>query len=86
MTLKFDFSIIEQAVRQVETAFSSGEGEAKRKAAVALINSAVDVPFLPEPFEAVLFGLLVDLVVYLYNRQWGHQWPLEEPVKEASHA
>jgi len=31
----------------------------------------VDIPFVPEPLEGVLFGLLVDLVVHLYNRWWG---------------
>jgi hypothetical protein len=74
MKLTLDFSNIEDAVRQVETAFGSGRGEEKRKAAVALINAAVDIPFVPEPLEGVLFGLLVDLVVHLYNRWWGHDW------------
>jgi len=80
MKLKLDFALIEDAVRQVEAAYGSGEGETKRKAAIALINAAVDVPYLPEPFEAVLIGLLVDLVVHLYNRRWGHSWPKEEVV------
>lgn len=74
MTPKIDTAKIEAAVGQVELEFGPGGGEAKRRAAVALINAVVDIPWLPEPVEAVLFGLLVDAVVHLYNRWWGHNW------------
>ncbi len=69
-----DFDRVIRTVERVEREFGSGRGREKRDAAVRLINAAVDIPWLPEWFEALLLGLLVDLVVHQFNRWWGHRW------------
>jgi len=86
MKINLDFNAVEEAVRQVETSYGAHCGGDKRKAAVALINAAVDVPWLPEPLEGVLIGLLVDLAVHIYNRIWGHNWPSPPAAMEAADA
>jgi len=86
MKFNIDFKVIEDAVLQVEAAYGMGGGTEKRKAAVALINAAVDLPILPESLEGILIGLLVDLTVHIYNRLRGRFWLREAGEAGASHA
>jgi len=51
-----------------------GTGENKRAAAIAFINGLVNIPYLPEWIERILFGLLVDFLVWLFNLLFGHKW------------
>ena len=48
-------------------------GDQKREVAVIILNRLIDLPWIPEKVEAVLFGLVVDAVVAAYNR-FGHGW------------
>ena len=72
MTLSIDklsdfWSIITQAVQLAETLWAAyqGAGEDKKAWVVDLINSKVDVPYIPEVIEGEFIGLLVDLAVDL---------------------
>lgn len=69
-----DFEQVIKAVEQVERELIGKKGREKRDLAVRLINAAVDIPWLPEWIEAILFGFMVDLVVHVCNRWWGHRW------------
>jgi len=64
-----------EAVNEVEAAYGSGSGAAKREAAVAILNAAFDIPGIPEQIEAIVYGYFVDLICYLYNNWWGRVWP-----------
>ena len=72
MTLSIDklsdfWAIITQAVELAETLWSAyqGAGADKKAWVVELINSKVDVPYIPEVIEGEFIGLLVDLAVDL---------------------
>lgn len=63
-----------KAVMEAEERWGAGNGQAKRRLAVKILNAAIDLPWLPEVVEAWLFGLMVDLTIYILNRLLTHGW------------
>lgn len=59
------WDLVHRAVGLAEQVIGAGDGPAKRRMAVAILNEAVDLPVLGEGAEAVIIGFLVDLVVGL---------------------
>ncbi len=49
-------------------------GPEKRRIAIELLNALIRLPFPLSLFQRLVFGVLIDLTVYLYNRWWGHKW------------
>lgn len=76
-TAKAVFEIIVTAVQKVED-YSANvallTSDEKKAVAVRLVNELVDIPWVPESIEAILFGWLVDFAVYLFNKLHGKQW------------
>ena len=62
--------IIEEYANEVNAEIADGvvSGKDKKAIAVSIINSAIDIPLIPEGVEAYLIGLLVDWVVDLLNK------------------
>lgn len=52
----------------------------KRNLVVNVLNSFVDIPFIPESIEAAIFGVAVDAVIAAFNKYFGKQW-LEVIIK-----
>ena len=46
----------------------------KKELAIKLLNKFVDVPWLPEGLEEVLFGFAIDAVVEAFNQTLGNLW------------
>ncbi len=68
------FAELVKAVETAENELGLTTGREKRDFAVRMINAAVDIPWLPEWVEAIVFGWMIDLAIYLFNRWWGHRW------------
>lgn len=61
-------------IKTVEVeAWSSGEYE-KKKLAVAIANELVDLPYVPESAEGLLFGAMIDFAIDLANQLFGQNW------------
>ena len=62
--------IVEDYANEVNATIAEGKvsGKDKKAIAVSILNSAIDIPWVPEAVEAYLFGLLVDWVVDLLNK------------------
>lgn len=46
----------------------------KRNLAVNVINSFIDIPFIPESIECSIIGIAVDAVIATVNKYLGKQW------------
>lgn len=55
------------AIQLAEELFGEGTGAKKRQFVIDTVNKKIDIPLLPEQFEAMLLGLLIDFLVDLYN-------------------
>jgi hypothetical protein len=55
------------AIRLAEEMFGEGTGEQKKQFVIDTVNKKIDIPLLPEQFEATLLGLLIDFIVDTYN-------------------
>ena len=62
------FEILEKAIITAEREFGAGEGVSKKEKVVNTVNALVDIPVIPEFIEEKVFSLVVDLVVYLFNK------------------
>jgi hypothetical protein len=62
--------IIEEYAKEVAATVAEGvvSGKDKKKIAVSILNAAIDIPFVPEMFEEIIIGFLVDWVVDLLNK------------------
>ena len=49
-------------------------GANKKDYVVKALNAVIDIPFIPEAIEAKIIGLIVDIVVDVVNKYWGHKW------------
>jgi|TARA_R110000822_G_scaffold10644_8_gene40127 hypothetical protein len=60
-------ALLVDLVKAAETLWSgySGAGEAKKAWVVTTINTAVDIPYLPEAIEEQIISICVDMVVEL---------------------
>ena len=85
--LNFDwtklFEQFEKVVHKAEKLVHLKTGAEKRKFAIDCINALVDIPYVPERIEGWIIGLCVDLVIYLYNKWFGHDWINKTEVKNA---
>jgi ABC-type iron transport system FetAB ATPase subunit len=61
------FSKVQMAVKLAEEIFGEGTGEQKRTWVINTLNKHIDIPLLPENTEALILGLLIDLVVDQLN-------------------
>jgi len=69
------YAEILNAVERAEVLFPEiGKGTDKKKFVLDVICKAWAWPFPFSLFERFLFGLLIDLVVYLYNHWFGKAW------------
>lgn len=75
-TKKGIFSAIFLVVRFVEDLHRSGTIEKLRKKSVAieLVNSLIDIPYVPEFVEDAIFSWLIDLTVEVLNKALGKLW------------
>ena len=62
------FEQIIATIHLVENEFKKEPGETKKKKAIDIINKMVDIPVIPEFLEEKIIGLVIDLVVYIFNR------------------
>ena len=60
-------SLVVDLVKAAETLWSgyAGAGEDKKEWVVTTINTAVNIPYLPEAIEAQIISICVDMVVEL---------------------
>jgi len=63
-------TIIEEYAKEVSATVAEGivTGKDKKKIAVSILNAAIDIPYVPEMFEEIVIGFLVDWVVDLLNK------------------
>ena len=50
------------------------KGSDKKALAVAVLNTLIDIPFLPESVESMLIGWAIDAVVSALNKLVGKDW------------
>jgi len=62
------FEIIINTIQTVEKEIGSGQGETKKEKAVNIINNLIDIPIIPEFLEEKVFSLIIDLVVFIFNK------------------
>ena len=74
MDLKKWFDKIREIIIGVEQGGADKSGDDKKVIAVSLINSLVDVPFIPEFIEERIISLIVDYTVYMFNTYMGKSW------------
>lgn len=81
--LKFIKPVFEELVKAVEKAEvlfpEIGTGPDKRKFALDIICKLWSWQFPLNLFERTIFGLLIDLVVHLYNEWFGKAWVTKVP-------
>ena len=65
--MKFFETIVDKVV-EVEKAYGASAGATKKEKVIQTVNALVDIPIIPEFLEEKVFGLVVDLVVYIFNR------------------
>jgi hypothetical protein len=75
---RIDFDKIESTVIFVEKTLTTGSSQDKRNMAVKLLNDVIDIPFVPESLEGIVFGWAIDLIVSSFNR-YGHDWLSKRP-------
>lgn len=49
-------------------------GKDKKKLAIDVINIVIDIPMVPEWAEAVIIEYVIDIVIALLNKWFGHAW------------
>jgi len=52
----------------------------KKQLAVDIINSLVNIPILPEWIEAKVIEYVIDIVIALMNKWFGHLWVNKVPA------
>ncbi len=62
------FEVIIDAVKAAERELGAGQGLLKKKQVINLVNAFVDIPAVPEFLEERIFSLVIDLVVYIFNK------------------
>ena len=62
------FQAICETVEQVEKEYIDVKGQDKKDIAINLINALVDIPVIPEKLEEKAISLLIDLVVFMFNK------------------
>ena len=69
-------SVITDVVQRVETLGADLKlaGAQKKELAVAVIDSLVDIPWVPEALEAQLIEFAVDAIVGAFNKKFGKGW------------
>jgi len=89
-------SVIRDTIVGIETISQEAKAltsKEKRDAVVNVINSCVDIPYLPEAAEKFIFGLAIDAILKVYNRKFGKgtgeepeaDW-IEEPMFMSVHS
>ncbi len=43
-------------------------GEEKKQKVIEIINKIVDIPVIPEFLEEKILGVLIDLIVFIFNK------------------
>ena len=49
-------------------------GDKKKELAVEVVNSLVDIPWVPEALEAQLIEFAIDAIVGAFNKRFGKAW------------
>lgn len=62
------FDVIIDAVHKAEKEFGAGNGLCKKEQVISIVNAFVDIPVIPEFLEERIFSLVIDLVVYIFNK------------------
>ena len=57
-----------ETIEIVEKEFGAGNGATKKEKAVNILNNLVDIPVIPEFMEKKVFGIVIDLVVFIFNK------------------
>lgn len=69
-------SVITDVVERVEILGADLKlaGTSKKELAVEIINTLVDIPWVPEAMEAQLIEFAVDAIVGAFNKKFGKGW------------
>ena len=69
-------SVITDVVERVEILGADLKlaGTSKKELAVQIINTLVDIPWVPEAMEAQLIEFAVDAIVGAFNKKFGKGW------------
>lgn len=64
------FKTIVDTIIEIENEFFNQPkaGETKKQRVIELINKNVDIPVIPEFLEEKILGVIIDLIVYLFNQ------------------
>lgn len=60
--------VLIKAVQAAEEEYGSGQGELKKELAINIINNLVDIPTIPEILEEQIISVVIDLVVFIFNK------------------
>jgi len=62
------FEIIIDAIKTAEKELGEGQGLNKKQMVISIANTLVDIPVIPEFLEEEIFSLVIDLVVFIFNK------------------
>lgn len=62
------FDKILETILVAEKEFGAGEGKSKKEMVVNTVNKVVDIPVIPELIEKKIFDVIVDLIVFIFNK------------------
>lgn len=65
--MKF-FEAVIDAIVAAEREFGAGQGLTKKEQVINVVNALVDIPVIPEFLEERIFSLVIDLIVFIFNR------------------
>lgn len=67
-------------IRTLDDGISEDEAKNLVKRLVKLVNNKIDIPYIPEPFEYILFNLIIGLVVNAMRNKWN----IEKAISKVS--
>lgn len=62
------FELITDAIKTVEEELGSGGGATKKEKVLNIISNFVDIPEIPEILEREILSIVIDLVVFVFNK------------------
>ena len=67
LTLETVGEVVQGVERRSNEALAKWSGEEKKDAAIRVLMSRLDIPYMSDAQEKVLWGLVIDMVVGLFN-------------------
>jgi hypothetical protein len=66
--------VVIYAVEKESREFTNLSSEEKKEVAVETINWMINIPYIPEGMEKMLWGMVVDISISLANNWLGRDW------------